>query len=226
MRRQRSHDPMHALTRWLVPSLVYLLVAGTVGGCSGSSTNGSSPLQVRSPSCSALSTAVASAPKVPQTPLAGTIHQTYTLTLLILPPQESFNSSNALKITWCPEPGSPTNATEPTREVLSVHLIGPYPSKAAANSANLASALAPPPHVLAPSGPMLVSTAPLHTNSWNDAVLSLTLTLPSNLKTGYYIVWSENEVTLPPAATSGQGTIDVIGFGGRVIAVTDSPILH
>lgn len=223
---------MRALTRGLAAGLFCLLVAGVVGGCGASSSSGSFPAPSSSYSCSALSTAAASAPNLTQTPLAGTTQETYTLSLLILPLQENFNPGNSLKITWCPVPVSLTTATQPTLEILSVHLIGPYSSKSSANSALLASALAPPVAPMeqrAPSGPMVASTTPLHTNDWTNTVESVTLTVPSTLKMGYYIVWSDVETQLPPVATSGPGTLEILvagsGGGGRVIAVTDSPIL-
>jgi hypothetical protein len=162
----------------------------------------------------------------------GTTHQTYTLSVLILPVQETFNPGNSLKISWCPVPGSPTTMAQPALEVLSVQLIGPYPSKSAAGAAEPASALTPPPlpfQPRAPAGPVVASTTPIHTTNWNNSMQSVTLTLPSTLRTGYYIVWSDDKATPPPVSTTGPGTMTVVpiggGGGGRVIAVTNSPIL-
>ncbi|MGO8947918.1 MAG: hypothetical protein ACLQUY_09690 [Ktedonobacterales bacterium] len=220
-----SHKYLRSPAGWLTAGLCSLLVAGEVGGCGAPSSSGLSPSPLTSYSCAATSTAAAGTPKPPQTPLSGSTHQTYQLTLLILPLQEIFNPGNTLKIKWCPVPGPLTTDTQPWLEVLSVHLIGPYPSKAAAGAAELASALTPPPAPFqprAPSGPMVATTTPIHTNDWADSVQTATLALPSTLKTGYYIVWSEDEATPPPISAGGAvGS----GGGGRIIAVTNLPSL-
>jgi hypothetical protein len=227
---RRSRSLLRSFGCGLAAALLCLLVVG----CAAPSPSGLSPVPRSSYSCSALSTAVARAPTAAQTPPVGTTHQTYMLTLLILPLQETFNPGNNLKISWCPVPGPPTTMTQPALEVVSVQLIGPYPSKSAADAAELGSALTPPPspvHPPAPAGPMVASTTPIHTTTWNNAVQSVTLTLPSTLRTGYYIVWSNDDTTPPPVPTAGPGTVAIGpigsggGGGGRVIAVTNSPIL-
>jgi hypothetical protein len=222
-----SHQYLSSLVGWLTAGLCCLLVTGLVGGCGTSSSSGLSQSSLSLYSCAATSTAAASAPKSPQTPLSGSTHQTYLLTLLILPLQETFNPGDTLHIRWCPVPGSLTTDTQPALEVLSVHLIGPYSSKAAASAAEMASALTPPPSPstpLAPSGPMVATTTSIHTNNWIDSVQAATLVLPNTLKSGYYIVWSVDETTPPPISASIPITSWVgSSSGGRIIAVTDLP---
>lgn len=212
---ERRLWPYARLVRTSLGVLVamFALVSCVASGAVRSSAPTIHPLA--SLTCAAVRAAVrAAAPSPPPTPISHE-RQTYSLALLgPLPVQRVWQPGSMMRVTWCPVPDQFSANAQPTPETLSVQLVGPFTSRAAAVAAQRVHAvpLWNPQSAWPPTEVAVLLKQPLHTNTWANTQLTATLPLPTTLASGYYIFVAMNSVTLtfPSDVAEGSGSVSGI----------------
>jgi hypothetical protein len=141
----------------------------------------------------AIPTQLASTPTVP--PGA---HLSYSrLALGPLPLQPIYHPGSTVGFSWCAQPDPSQVSTQPIPETLTFGFIGPFATRAAA----MADQLPPsppvngPPHSFPPPGPIAASASPIHTTTWSGADESARLILPATLAAGYYLFFTQDDIS-------------------------------
>jgi hypothetical protein len=130
-----------------------------------------------------------------------------------LPLQLVYHPGATVQFTWCALPNRSQLTTQPVPETLTAGYIGPFSTRSAA----LAALSSHPPASLRPPGPLIASTVPIQTTTWNGTDASAPLTLPATTAAGYYIYFALDDVVVPVcAASTASGCRGNSSMGGIV----------
>ncbi len=212
--RHRVIERRRTATLWAAFGLLIVLA---LASCGAPGTVGPVAPTIRPLTSLTCAAALAVAPPAP-TPMAHK-HLTYTLTLIgPLPLQQVWRPGSVMRFHWCPTPDLLSANARPTPETLSVQLVGPFASRAAALADQSAHDVPQdnPQSVWAPTQAAVTLKQPLRTDTWANTQLAATLTLPTTLPSGYYIFVALNIATITFPSDVAQGDSSV----SRIISIT------
>lgn len=124
--------------------------------------------------------------------------QTYEFKSTEFPAQDAWKPSDRIDVTWPVEEGPLTVAAAPAKVDARLELVGPYDS---VESLKQAVDTGAPPAVASAAG---------STDTWTGTALTVTLTLPDDLRPGYYNLSQRTVFTSPDGEESSAGGAKVI----------------
>lgn len=127
-------------------------------------------------------------------------HQKYEFKSAEFPSQDAWKPGDRIDVTWPVEEGPLTAADAPEKVDARLDLAGPYDSAESLKQAVDAGAQ--------PS----VASATGSTDTWTGTGLAVTLTLPDDLRPGYYHLSQQTVFTSPNGEESSAGGAKVISI--------------
>ncbi|CCF83911.1 exported hypothetical protein [Nitrolancea hollandica Lb] len=127
--------------------------------------------------------------------------QTYEFKSAEFPLQDEWKPGDRIDVTWPVEEGPLTAAAAPEKVDVRLELAGPYDSVESLKQAVNAGA------------PPAVASAIGSTDTWTGTGLTVTLTLPDDLRPGYYNLSQRTVFTSPDGGESSAGGAKVIRVG-------------
>jgi hypothetical protein len=171
--------------------------------------------------CTAVRAAEATPIASPATVPTGA-HLSYErLALGPLPLQLVYHLGATLRFTWCALADPSQVSSRPVPETLTAGFIGPFATRAAAKADQLPpSPSSGPPHNFPPPGPVVASTVPIRTTTWNGTDESAPLTLPATLASGYYLFFAQDDISVQACAAVTTGACTGNGGGSGIVQIT------
>ncbi len=124
--------------------------------------------------------------------------QTYEFKSAEFPAQDAWKPGDRIDVTWPVEEGPLTAAAAPEKVVARLELAGPYDSVESLKQAVDAGVPSP------------VASAAGSTDTWTGTGLTVTLTLPGDLRPGYYNLSQRTVFTSPDGGENSAGGAKVI----------------